>query len=190
MNEEIQNALIGLEGSLTEVKSAVDLINETKGSAAGVIDKAAETIESVKQQMEELQLYFEKWINELDEQTKKLFGEYEGLWEKQNDEVQKLFKQNKELIKEVAELVKYLNSVNFPARLDKIDSTIATVLNGNQTIQNQLNELSRRLADNTEKLRNQITENSKYLRILKPLVIVISVIALISLIFNVLSYFN
>ena len=118
------------------------MINESKDSANEVIRKTSDLIDEVTKQINALQHTFDDWFKKMDETTKNLFKDYQALWDKHNKEVEKLIKQHKELSKETSKLVEYLNTVNFPARLDKIDSTIASCLTGIQNIQSQLNSIS------------------------------------------------
>lgn len=90
------------------------------------------------------------WTKELSEENKKMFSQYEGIWKAHNEEVDRLMAQHKELSEKVTELVSYLNSVNFPARLDKIDSSISA---NNTSIQNFYQQVDGIKSD----LRNDLT---------------------------------
>jgi len=155
MNEKLQNALIELESSLKDIDSAVKMLEETKGSAKAVLVKSVELITDVRDSHDKFVNSLENWYSQLDQSTRVLFHNYEDVWKNHNKNVEDLIAEYKELSSKTGELVKYLNSVNFPARLDKIDSTIASISTSIQNLSGQLIDVKR---DITDKMVDQIAK--------------------------------
>jgi phage shock protein A len=111
----------------------------------------------IELQHQEFETSLTEWLAESKGVYEKLFSNYEDLWKTHNTAVQSLIKQHKELSEKVKELIDYLNSVNFPARLDKIDSSIAATLSGIQNIQGQLNTLNSEFNSKIEKVHSGLS---------------------------------
>jgi chromosome segregation ATPase len=163
MNEKLQNALLELELSLQDIDSAAKMIEGTNESAKEVIQNTSKLIRSVRDKNLELQKYADTWFKELDNKTNALFVKYQDIWEEHNEMVDTLVEQHNDLSIKTEKLVHYLNSVNFPARLDKIDSTIASISASIQNLSGQINDvkrdLSEKIVDQISKINERIEKN-------------------------------
>lgn len=155
MNEQLNEALIQLEKDLSKIRSANDQLLESGKISLEMTETFTGALDHIKDQMQSIEKVFNsladdyrssakenlsaindansKWSASLKSSTEDLFAHYKSLWKKHNEEVKQLIQEHEALSSKTAELVSYLNSVNFPARLDKIDSSISA---NNTSIQN------------------------------------------------------
>ncbi|AEE54564.1 hypothetical protein [Haliscomenobacter hydrossis] len=134
MNEKIHTALTSLEDHLKEIKHWADLIKNTESVATDSIEKAATGIAKASLLVTQIQTDYETAVLSLQSSSTQMMAMVEDVID-----------EYKQLAKAAQELVDYLRSVNFPSRLDKIDTSIAGI---NQGVSN--------LSDKLERFRDQL----------------------------------
>lgn len=146
MNEVLNKALLDLQDALGEIDNWASLIQENQQAAADVMDNAGKTLQEVVTLTTSLDKATQKTLTSFTKRTDKVLAEVEAL-----------LMQYRQLATVTAELVDYLRSVNFPARLDKIDASVAAITLG---VQNLSDKLDRRLDHLTGALEKGFEENS------------------------------
>jgi chromosome segregation ATPase len=159
MNEEIQNALIDLEASLNELDEAADIIRKSEKASGELIHSVSVTINKVKDQHDLFKKAMDEWSANLKKDSTIILDNYEETVLHHAKIVDELLSNYRQLAKRTEELVKYLNSVNFPARLDKIDSTIASINGGIQNLSTQIADVKRNIDKDLEHLADQNKTN-------------------------------
>ena len=136
--DNINESMIELEQELNKLNSASELISKAKDTA-------------------------EKNIIETKDIISKLVKSSEKTLDKTVKESKQLAKVSKELAKNVELLVERLDNVDFPVRLDKIDTSVASINAGVQNIQGRVDSLENNLKDDvTNKLNDQLSRFKKY----------------------------
>ncbi len=156
MNEEIQKALIELERSLNELDDAAKIIRKTEKTSGELIHSVSATINKVKDQHDIFKKSMDEWSSKLKKDSSKILDSYEEIVLNHAKTVNALFENYQQLASETDKLVKYLNSVNFAARLDKIDATIASVNSGIQNLSTQIADAKREINKELDDLNKQI----------------------------------
>ena len=136
--DNINESMIELEQELNKLNSASELISKAKDTA-------------------------EKNIIETKDIISKLVKSSEKTLDKTVKESKQLAKVSKELAKNVELLVERLDNVDFPVRLDKIDTSVASINAGIQNIQGRVDSLENNLKDDvTNKLNDQLSRFKEY----------------------------
>ena len=136
--DNINENLNELEEELNKLNSASELISKAKDTA-------------------------EKNIIETKDIISKLVKSSEKTLDKTVKESKQLAKVSKELAKNVELLVERLDNVDFPVRLDKIDTSVASINAGVQNIQGRVDSLENNLKDDvTNKLNDQLSRFKEY----------------------------
>ena len=131
--------------NLNELEEELNKLN----SASALISKAKDTAE--------------KNIIETKDIISKLVKSSEKTLDKTVKESKQLAKVSKELAKNVELLVERLDNVDFPVRLDKIDTSVASINAGIQNIQGRVDSLENNLKDDvTNKLNDQLSRFKEY----------------------------
>ncbi len=140
---------------------------------------------------------------ELEEELKKvksaneLVAQSRAAAEKTLEEAGKLNQSTKQLVENVNSLTGTIEKIDFPSRLDKMDSTISGINSGMQNIINRLETVERRFDESIlqvkddiqkfadefdnrlQRLNDRMGKNHKILKILNFLIIVLVLIAII-----------
>lgn len=140
MNEALNNALLDLQDSLGEIDNWAKLLQDNQSAAGEVMKDASKTLQQLEALVLTIQAESDKVLKEFLEKTGK-----------EIDEIEELLMQYRQLATVTAELVDYLRSVNFPARLDKIDSSVAAITQGTQNLSDKLDRHRDQLGDKIEK---------------------------------------
>jgi len=136
--DNINENLNELEEELNKLNSASELISKAKDTA-------------------------EKNIIETKDIISKLVKSSEKTLDKTVKESKQLAKVSKELAKNVELLVERLDNVDFPVRLDKIDTSVASINAGVQNIQGRVDSMENNLKDDvTNKLNDQLSRFKEY----------------------------
>jgi chromosome segregation ATPase len=162
MEEKLVEILTMLEYDLKDIDTAVKHISRAEDAAVAVIDSNDKFINAIKENLHELQKGIKTVVKELTEDTDTLVIKWEELNEKHTA-----------LTDRLAKLTTYFESVNFPARLDKIDTSISSVNQGIQANQNLLNDLYRRMDQHAEKQSEYSNQFIKQANQLKTIAIII-----------------
>jgi len=134
MNDKMNIALAELQDSLLEINSWVELIKNSERAAASAIEQAARSSQGIQDLIIRLQRDAENTQQALRSTSQQTHAAIE----KQLDAY-------RELAGETSALVEYLKSVNFPARLDKIDSSVASINTGIVNLSDKLDRMKDQL---------------------------------------------
>jgi ABC-type transporter Mla subunit MlaD len=156
MNEEIQKALLDLEASLNSLDDAADIIKKSEEASFELIKNVSDLITNVKAQLDSFKTSMDKWASVLKLDSEKILSNYRDVSKNHEKIINEFLDNYNQLASETNKLVKYLNSVNFPARLDKIDSTIASISNGFQILQTQIADTKRELNKELDELVKKV----------------------------------
>ena len=139
MNEPIDEALIELQASLDQINDWASVIKNAEEHAGEAIKGASISIKSANDAINSIK------------------GNYlllTSILEKNSDEskasILKVVKEYETLGEGTKEAVGYLRSVNFPARLDKIDGTVSLVNQSGQNLSDKLDRVKDQLNRNIE----------------------------------------
>lgn len=144
MNDTIQTALQELRNSLERIDDWAKLIRENQLVASKVIKDAAKALE----QLESLAATIGQEMNNF-------LDVYREKADRSIEEIEKTLLQLNQAVMVTAELVDYLRSVNFPARLDKIDASVAAITQGVQNLSDKLDRYKDSLENKIEKEQEQ-----------------------------------
>lgn len=164
MKDEIQKALIDLEASLKELDAAAELIRRSEEASSDLIKIVSDLIGNVKVHLDSFKTFMEKWAFVLKSDTEKILDNYRVVAKNHEKIGNELLNNYRQLAEETMKLVKYLNSVNFPARLDKIDSTIASINSGIQNLHTQIADTKREISKELEGIVKKVDEISNAVR--------------------------
>ena len=134
MSEPIDKALVELQSSLEQINNWSLTIRNSELSASEAIKGAASSMKIAQDAIAELK------GNALLNQSA----------------VKAVIKEHDDLGKATKESVGYLRSVNFPARLDKIDGTISLVNQGAQNVSDKLDRVNDQLSLKIDTANQQI----------------------------------
>jgi len=127
--ELINNSLAELEQELEKIKTAKELINAMQTSAKLTIDEAQKAVQNFKEITEKLMSESKKVNNETIRKTKELQ------------------KNTIELTNSVRELIGKLDRVDFPIRLDKLDTSVSGINTSIQNIFGRFETIEKNLKD-------------------------------------------
>lgn len=178
MEEKLVEILTMLENDLKDIDTAVKHIARAEDAAVAVIDSNDKFINATKENLHELEKGIKTVVKELTEDTDTLVIKWEELNEK-----------HLALTDRLAKLTTYFESVNFPARLDKIDTSISAVNQGIQANQNLLNDLYRRMDQHAEKQSEKFNLLSKQSTQLRTFSILITVLVIAGLVIGLINIF-
>ncbi len=140
MNETLNKALLDLQDSLGEIDSWAVLLQDNQGAAVRVMENASKNLEQLSSLAKVIEKESEKTLEAFSTKTGQVL-----------EEVEELLMQYRQLSIATAELVDYLRSVNFPARLDKIDASVASIQQGIQNISDKLDRHKDSIENKIEK---------------------------------------
>lgn len=179
MEDKLLEILDLLEKDLKDIDSAVKHITTSKEAAQSVVKSNEEFSQSIREHLKSLHRDLKELSVSLKGETDKVISNWNELSSKLADLTERLTK-----------LTQYFESVNFPARLDKLDTSIATLQQGIQANQTLLNDIYRQIENRFEKSKEILSGLEKNTRTIKTISIIVlglvSVIVVIS-IFSILG---
>lgn len=152
MQEELSLTRNHIEEWLEELKKSHQEL------AAHYEESSKKSLDDVSSVAQSVEADIRSSINDLKEKNKEIFQSYQEIWDAHSLTVSDLLKAHSELSERVTSLVKYLDSVNFPARLDKMDSSITTV---NTSVQNIFGRLDGVKSDISKEVDNLLQSQQK-----------------------------
>lgn len=188
MNEVLNQALLDLQDSLGAIDNWADLLQKNQETAAGVMQESAVVLKQLEQV-----------VVSIEQETQKILDHFQKRTDKTLEEIEALLMQYQQLAAVTAELVDYLRSVNFPARLDKIDASVSAITLGVQNLSDKVDRhrdqlisvLEKGWEENNKKvqelqLRIQSLQGRQnvYFGITASLIFIVVVLLLIQLIWN------
>lgn len=176
MEDKLVEILDLLEKDLKDIDSAVKHISRAEDAAVAVIDSNDKFINAAKGNLHKLEEDIKSLVKELQSDTDNLIIK----WEELNTGLMGL-------VDRLGKLTTYFESVNFPARLDKVDTSIATVQQGFIANQTLLNDIYRRIDQNAEKQFDYSNQILKQGQQVKTFVIIILGIAVITIAIGVIN---
>lgn len=192
MEIEIHEELEKLKTELETLSSAVEMIDQAKVASIKAIEasqhfreKVEDHFSSIAQHDRTTQGKREKSVDEFlrnsqikqddyltksskltDEKLSKIQEIYDAISNSQEEfkkETYELLNSNSNLITSTNSLIKKIDSIDFPSRLDKLDLTVSAVNQGIQNLQGRLESMERNLKDdlaNRLKLMNIVSIGS------------------------------
>src|SRR5690606_3050374 len=145
-----------LEASLNSLDDAADIIKKSEEASFELIKNVSDLITNVKAQLDSFKTSMDKWASVLKLDSEKILSNYRDVSKNHEKIINEFLDNYNQLASETNKLVKYLNSVNFPARLDKIDATIASINNGFQNLQTQIADTKRELNKELDELVKKV----------------------------------
>lgn len=167
-----------VDGCATTCESAVEAtagaasgaINQTARTAQGAISDIHEQASGTLQTIEGKHLaHLEQTRTELDEFVKKAEENLNETLKNLKEVVETEIVEYRHLVEAAGAIIKKIDDINFPERLDKIDNNISAINLGIQNLQNRLGDLSRDVSDGfkeshkkmdglAEKMSNEFSE--------------------------------
>lgn len=178
MEEKIKKELIELEEELLKFKKLSEQINDVKNFSKETIESVGDMQKKVNQHLEMVVNYYEKYLL----QTKTIFEEDVGELINSNNEIitdqKSILEQTRNIIENNIELIKKMEKIDFPSRLDKIDVSVSSINQGNLNILMKLENMEKSIKEDLlkknkkifEKLKKQ-SESIKYIKIGMVLII-------------------
>lgn len=175
MNQDIHTHLEKLKGELDKLSPAIQHLqkadentNAVVTAAKGLHKEYAAHLQKIEELMvatnKDHQKQISKAINEsvakLDGATN-TFSETHGEFEKA---VKLFIDKSKRLADSATHLVKTIEGIDFPIRLDKVDATVSSINQGLQNVQQRLGDTERNLKDSLQANSKELTtkvENSE-----------------------------
>ncbi len=150
-------------------------------------------IASLQQELSRLEKAVDH-INDAKELSRQITSKAKTLEEKysqQIKEVQSLTTQYNQLVHKIEKLLSKIDNVNFPQRLDKLDTTVSSINQGLQNVQAKLENLGRDIKDEFKKLNDVFTlgmeENRKTFKSLRIMIVVLLIMGIGLTIITVVS---
>lgn len=162
MEDKLVEILGLLETDLKDIDSAVKHISKSQEAAQALVDSNSEFTASFRGHMGELQKQVKDVLASLETNSGAIIEKWNQLSSGLTNMTDRLGK-----------LTTYFESVNFPARLDKIDTSIATVQQGILSTQTLLNDIYRKMDQHAEKQSEYSNQLIKQTRQLKTFAIII-----------------
>lgn len=145
MEKQINESLLELEEALSGITNWVDMMRKSEQSTAQFLEEgerlfttAAKALQKASSKLLKTAEAFEKNMDQISEDTREMLTYYQNLAEA------------------TAKLVEYLRSVNFPARLDRLDQTIASVQSNVQNLGDKLDRQFDRVVQKQEAQDKQL----------------------------------
>lgn len=147
MEKQINKSLLELEESLSGIKNWVDLMRKSEQNTLHFLEEgerlfetAAKSLQIASSNQKQSAETFEKNIDQVSEDTREMLTYYQHLAEA------------------TAKLVEYLRSVNFPARLDRMDQTIASIQGSVQSLSEKLDRQFDRMVQKQEEQEKRLSK--------------------------------
>lgn len=150
MEDKLVEIIGFLEKDLKDIDSAVKHLSKSQEAAQALVDSNLEFAETFREHMILLQQEIKNLLETLKTDTDDIIQKWYRLASELNIMAEKL-----------SRMTTYFESVNFPARLDKIDTSIATVQQGILSNQTILNDLYRKMDQHAEKIITYNVQISK-----------------------------
>jgi septation ring formation regulator EzrA len=162
MEDKLVEILGLLEKDLLGIDSAVKHLSKSQEAAQALVDSNMEFASSFREHMEVLQGEIKNILATLKTDTDAITDKWEKLASGLSDMTDRLGK-----------LTTYFESVNFPARLDRVDTSIATIQQGILSNQTLLNDIYRKMDQHAEKQSQYSNQLIKQAHQLKTFAIII-----------------
>lgn len=178
----LQEELILLDAAVKQIEKAGAISNSVIEAIQGVQESYGKHLQKITNKYEE---YLDKSLQNTDSRISALNENYKA----NISETQKLMNSYLELAEATARLPEEINKVDFPVRLDMIDTTTSNIYEGILNTQKLIDSLEKRLKNDYIKvnsLEKQVTSQGKKISTMYLLVI-ISTLATLSLL--VLQFF-
>lgn len=158
MNQDINTHLEKLKNELEKLEPAVKHLQKADENATALITAMNNIHKEFTKHLQNI----EKTLADSNEKhQKQLAKEIQDSTKKINDASDKLIKSNldfenqiktlltehKRLVNAISNLIEKIEKVDFPSRLDKIDTTISSINYGLQNIQGRIGDIERNLKD-------------------------------------------
>jgi len=161
MEDKLLEVLDLLETDLKDVDSAVKHLSKSKEAVQSLIDSNVEFISSFKTQMNVMREELDKFAVNINNDTSAVIKKWNQISVDLSNLTERLGK-----------LTTYFESVNFPARLDKIDTSVSTIQQSVISNQNLINDVYKRIDQHAEKQREYYGRSMKRIIALRTILFI------------------
>ena len=141
--EKLHREIEKLEPAIKHVEIAQQVTQTVKSIPQKHVDLLHELIKEDAQHKEELKTLFIAELSDITDENKRL--------QKTTSEIQQQVKLEQESLSQLKETIESFHErvekINFPERLDKLDSNIAGIMAAIQSVQSRLDSLERNISD-------------------------------------------
>lgn len=159
---EINENLGQMEEELENFKQIKDTLENLAENSKKIIseayEKSAQDLQYAKDKLDVVR-------NEFDKETEKINDLASNEYKKTRNESQQIVKNSQEMIKSldslsnrIQNLIKKLDKVDFPTRLDKIDNSISSINNNIQIYYNKFDQINEKLNGINKIIENKFNE--------------------------------
>lgn len=159
---EINENLGQMEEELENFKQIKDTLENLAENSKKIIseayEKSAQDLQYAKDKLDVVR-------NEFDKETEKIIDLASNEYKKTRNESQQIVKNSQEMIKSldslsnrIQNLIKKLDKVDFPTRLDKIDNSISSINNNIQIYYNKFDQINEKLNGINKIIENKFNE--------------------------------
>ncbi|MEI8224679.1 MAG: hypothetical protein WCG82_02005 [Bacteroidota bacterium] len=168
MNQDIHSHLEKLKTELDKLEPAVKHLQKADENATALMTtlsnihkEFSKHLQNIEKALSDANEKHQKQVNkEIQESTKKINDATEQL-SKSNSAFEKQIKAvlsgYSDLGESASRLIKKIESIDFPSRLDKLDATVSSINQGLQNIQTRIGDLERNLKDDIQAKTKEIT---------------------------------
>ncbi|MBC8488719.1 MAG: hypothetical protein H8D45_22060 [Bacteroidetes bacterium] len=168
MNQDIHSHLEKLKTELDKLEPAVKHLQKADENATALVNtftnihkEFTKHLQNIEKSLSDANEKHQKQITkEIQESTKKINDATEQL-SKSNSAFEKQIKAllsgYSELSESASRLIKKIDSIDFPSRLDKLDATVSSINQGLQNTQTRIGDLERNLKDDIQAKTKDVT---------------------------------
>ena len=168
MNNDIHTHLEKLKTELNKLEPAVKHLQKADENATALVN----TLTNIHKEFTKHLQNIEKSLSDANEKhQKQLTTEIQESIKKISDATEQLLKSNSSFEKQIKillseyfglrestlKLIKRIESIDFPARLDKLDASVSSINQGLQNTQTRIGDLERNLKDDIQAKTNDVT---------------------------------
>ena len=152
MDEKIQQVLDELESNLQEIDGAVKHIEKAGKVSKEVTDSVKEIQGSFKDSIAQIEQLLADKEKGREEQFNQHLSSVQSKMDGQFHKIDEFLSEKEKLIQQVEELKDFINSVDFPNRLDKLDNTTSSITLSLQNLQTAISDFKKDIQAEQQKL--------------------------------------
>jgi len=161
MNQDIHTHLEKLKTELSKLDPAIKHLQKADENATALISTLNNIQEEYSKHLQNIEQaliranedYQKHLIKEIDASTLKVIGASELLSQSNQsfeNQIREFLSGYEVLVSAVSKLIDKIDKVDFPSRLDKVDSTVSSINQGLQNTQMRIGDLERNLKDDIQ----------------------------------------
>jgi len=137
MKSSLQNQLTELQDKLSTLDEAVEISTTTAKTTTKTQQEYASQLTNIQDSLDEHQTPLTSYLELYNNESEKVLNHYDT----QMTEMANLLKSYQPLISQTQSVLNTFNEMNFPKRLNKLDTSISTINEGVKKVKNDVNEL-------------------------------------------------